>query len=391
MPVLEPSQAVRPAQSRGGIDPVVSERIAMIRFPLIIGVVLAHSLWGMDAKLGVAVPPSLEVLGTLFFDILPRGAVPAFTAIAGFLYFQNFDGSCSAYVRKNQVRIQTLLLPYVLWNVLVFVVFIFRCRYFGVGGGFSGSRVDLSAGGWHLVDAVLGWHSIPMTGQFWFVRNLIFLCALSPLIYVFMCRRSVGFVFCCINTALWLLGISGGQGHGILATIAYTTVFFCWGGYIAVHQIEVKALDRWWKWLFGVWIIISVATWFYFYSVHAGYIIESIPVRCVRLSGCLAVWSLFSQVRSFVSLKNILLALSGFSFFVFALHSPLIDVLLRAAYYFAKPLDVACYMTIEILVPLLVIGLSLAVGLALRSACPWFFAIISGHRGAMPGRISRSA
>ncbi|HNY38738.1 MAG TPA: hypothetical protein PKJ41_00020 [Bryobacteraceae bacterium] len=122
MPVVESPQPICRIQPRGGIDPVVSERIAMVRFPLIIGVVLVHIDWRLDALGNHMLPAWQNFIVMLLYDVLPRSAVPLFTFLAGYLYFQNFMGRMGDYLTKNSVRVRTLLMPYVIWNALALLM-----------------------------------------------------------------------------------------------------------------------------------------------------------------------------------------------------------------------------------------------------------------------------
>ena len=94
--------------------------IKSIRFPLIIGVILIHSV---IIKSDEAINMGYSILGystKLMCEILPQFCVPMFFAISGYLFFYNLDKfSTRQYLNKIKRRFHTLFIPYLFWNLVV--------------------------------------------------------------------------------------------------------------------------------------------------------------------------------------------------------------------------------------------------------------------------------
>ena len=115
-------------------------------------------------------------------------AVPFFFFISGFLFFYSSRGKIS-YRKKWEKRIYTLLFPYMVWNFVTIVLFFFLQTII-TEGYFSGDHkfvVDFSCidflrafwdcGHW------LGGDGTPILSVLWYVRNLIILSLLTPVMW----------------------------------------------------------------------------------------------------------------------------------------------------------------------------------------------------------------
>ena len=115
-------------------------------------------------------------------------AVPFFFFISGFLFFYSSRGKIS-YRKKWEKRIYTLLFPYMVWNFVTIVLFFFLQNII-TEGYFSGDHkfvVDFSCidflrafwdcGHW------LGGDGTPILSVLWYVRNLIILSLLTPVMW----------------------------------------------------------------------------------------------------------------------------------------------------------------------------------------------------------------
>lgn len=88
-----------------------------IKFILILGVVAAHSNVYADYDAPDA-PLGLNIV-EFFSDRLIKVCVPCFFILSGYLYFNNTTQFNKAtYLSKTRRRIHTLLIPYLLWNVI---------------------------------------------------------------------------------------------------------------------------------------------------------------------------------------------------------------------------------------------------------------------------------
>ena len=220
--------------------------------------------------------PGLTTAGGLVYEILPLGAVPLFTLISGYLYFRDYSGTKADYLRKNGARFRTLVLPYLIWNILVFGAFIIRGELGSIGYFRNQISVADHSGVLEYANQILGGDCAPSSTQFWFVRNLIVLCLLSPLAWLLI--RNGGFLACGLMGAAWLSGAITGAGHGLIATIGYSFFFFLLGGCIAQRAVDVCCLDRWWKELLLAWLGLACITCYYYISSGTRVPFDSAPI-----------------------------------------------------------------------------------------------------------------
>lgn len=162
-----------------------SKAITWIRFPLAVLVVYLHSrpeIIGAGANLENM--PILFNLTNLISGNITRIAVPAFFFISGYLFFLNMDRwNWKHYAEKLRRRVHTLVVPFLIWNLLVFALY-FCIQTFAPSLIHNeheliknyGIQEYLSAFGFNLYDK-------PICYQLWFVRDLIVLVLLSPLVY----------------------------------------------------------------------------------------------------------------------------------------------------------------------------------------------------------------
>ena len=108
------------------ISSLTSSTISALRFPLTVGVVFIHFNVLSDnlAVRGTGnaehFPTWLVCMFNLFSEVLPRIAVPLFFIISGYLFFRS-GFMIRTYTDKLRRRVRTLLVPYILWNLLYLI------------------------------------------------------------------------------------------------------------------------------------------------------------------------------------------------------------------------------------------------------------------------------
>ena len=164
----------------------ISMAITRLRVPLIIGVVLIHSnvpevlnvwhnsttgtpLWAASAIDSISLLLNRTVTSVFFF-------------ISGFLFFLNTNGfSFSQYKEKLRRRVTTLLVPYLLWNVIFFFLHSAKTLFAAVA---SGGATDLMALLLRFPTAFWNYDDFcPADLPLWFVRDLMVVVLFAPLIH----------------------------------------------------------------------------------------------------------------------------------------------------------------------------------------------------------------
>jgi fucose 4-O-acetylase-like acetyltransferase len=101
-------------------NPVLSHSITELRFPLAVLVVLGHAnILSFPIK-GITSPFEIIQYPILFLSkILFEPAVPLFFVISGILFFWSVDQFKQVdYRKKIRKRFYTLLIPYLVWNLI---------------------------------------------------------------------------------------------------------------------------------------------------------------------------------------------------------------------------------------------------------------------------------
>lgn len=183
-----------------------SEIIDIIRFPLAILVVVIHFM-------GEPIPDEVKSYTYLWFlhsslpDILRLSiyaistfAVPTFFLISGYLFFNKESFDLDIYKNKIAARFYTLFIPYVVWNIIRMCYELgVVCAPYILKQDLGSVQAELSAFDWS------GMFISPVNGQMWFIRDLMVLCLITPILYSIIKR--IGFVVPAIFLAIEISGI----------------------------------------------------------------------------------------------------------------------------------------------------------------------------------------
>ena len=211
----------------------LSATISWLRFPLIFLIIMLHcySVQKMEGN------------HELYFKViypfalwLGETGVPGFFFISGFLFFL----SKKSYTEKLRSRFHTLFIPYVLWNLLLLLLYIIAYA-FGHPQDINGkniveySFIDYLRLFWDRGSYDNG-NFVPILCPLWYIRNLIIMSILSPLLYYLI--RYVRDLFLIIVAVWWMT-----TPHN--AFISQTILFFSLGAYFAIfNKNPLEAVDR---------------------------------------------------------------------------------------------------------------------------------------------------
>jgi len=200
--------------------------ISLLRFPLIIGVVFIHSI-----ELPSGNYPIYDFFFNIFKNCLCGVCVPLFFFFSGYLFFANVE-TLSLKIIKDKYgrRIKSLLIPYVFWNLFYIAIIAFGQLF--APSLFSGafkSVVDFSLRDWLcLFYCALGTDK-PVAYQLWFLRDLMCVTLIAPLIY-WLCKR-LSFWWLLFPFALNVIGVPSVSGFSFSAIS-----FFSAGSYFGINK-----------------------------------------------------------------------------------------------------------------------------------------------------------
>lgn len=223
-----------------------------------------------------------------------------FLLISGYLFFpsKNNRFDKDAYIYKLQRRVKSLLVPYLLWNLLAYILYV-------IDHGFN--IVDFLKSFW-VIDIPGRGGSSPLDGPLWYVRNLMILMVASPCIYLISKHK----VLILLLLLLWLIGLPP-FNKGML--IALT--FFSLGGLLRYESFSVNKIH-------GVWFyVIFVISLFSLPFINSD--IFPYMQRIMILTGMLVLLSLVKKIPE--SDNKVYQNLASATFFIYCCHDILLNYL----------------------------------------------------------------
>jgi surface polysaccharide O-acyltransferase-like enzyme len=362
-----------------------SNVIAFLRFPLIVGVVFIHNtsttIIMPDMEFGnVENLPIFDMCSTLFSQILGRVAVPLFFFISGFLFFRNIDGFTKQdYLKKLKGRGKTLLIPYLFWNITAIFIPIIARNIPALAAWFS-TTVEYNLQ--YLLKSVESmWGTMndektmtyPIAYQFWFIRDLMVVVILTPVIH--FCIKKTKIYGVLLLGVLWFFGwwFSVAGMHGLSITAIF---FFTAGAYFGSNKLNIidimGKVQRLSYVLYPLLVIADLLT--KNYDVNSFIHKTGIIVGMVFWVNVVASLLRTGKIR-----VNRFLVSSPF--FLFAIHDPILLSKIRKVLYvtFNPQSDLVITMIYFLLV-IIVVFIALGLYYILKRFMPRFTAIITGGR-----------
>jgi fucose 4-O-acetylase-like acetyltransferase len=339
-----------PGAAKTVVDAAASIRMRLLRFPLAVLVVFAHAsdteVRLRDSKLGVA---DLGFLAELFKDVLSGGlartSVPVSLLLAGYLLAVSFGAGYASYIDKLRSKARTLLVPLLFWNVLVLAVYALVQTTPITASMMSGrSSAVLDFGLFEVIAAVLGIGRAPIAFQFWFIRDLIILTVLSPLLLQLI--RLAPWLVMVTLFALWMTEL-----WPFALPSCRAALFFCAGLLVGDKGWDLFKLDPYAKPIVVSFALILIASaWPSSTPLQRNLHLIAVTLGVPALL-CLSGW-----VLKYRPLSQALMRLSATSFFVFAAHEPLMTIVRKLAFVSLEPISATRAALLYLLVPVLVIA-----------------------------------
>jgi len=318
-------------------DALLSKTISFLRFPLTVGVVFIHfnlseGLTIHGAKFGADNPDWYFYFINFFSEVLGSICVPLFFMISGFLFFYRKEFSGEVYMEKLKSRAKTLLTPYLLWNTIAIVwtlkrllpylssyfyqpmeirislMRILNTYFYSVhnNGIFVGPTFDVSG-------------AYPIDGPLWYVRELMLMVILSPVIF-WLIKRTNGW-FVAIAGIVWYFSPVTIPEDNYFHWFLKALFFFSWGAFYSIGKRSIILEFRKYKFLPVIYIMVAIA---------------DTLTKAMDYNSFILYAGIILGVVSFVTVASYLLetgrvrvndTLANSSFFIFALHQMfIIDV-----------------------------------------------------------------
>lgn len=361
----------------------MSEIIRFLRFPLAVLIVLLHARFQSGAIGDVSFSysrnqyPIYYSLSNIMSDYICQIAVPLFFLLSGYLFFFNVSSfSWDIYKSKLRRRVHSLLIPYLFWNSLILLFYIFIQTLFpGLTSGVNKFITSYTLSDWfHAYWDINGG---PICLQFWFIRDLMVISLLTPILYFLINKFSYFSVF--FIGLLWFLGYY----TQITAIEIRPLFFFSLGALFTIKRFDLlKLCNRLAIPCALIGLAVMILELLYYNAYYVDWFVRylgkfdrigilSLMVVCIAGTS----WLLKNRV---VSINKFLLESN---FFIFAYHGVTLAFISKIILkYFAPQTDFQALLTYAF-IPTLTIFLGLFIFALLQRYFPRFTKVIIGARG----------
>lgn len=226
------------------LDRNISNMLTALRLPLAFLIVAGHAniLISPIMKSDVMIQYDYTIIKYyihLISQVLFTPAVPLFFIISGFLFFYGLDSfDLIRFWGKLQKRIITLLIPYLIWNVIYWIEPIMSMFM-------KGKEIDflwLIESLWVMPNQLPLIKSMSLTTPadppLWFVRDLMVCMISSPLIYRLMRIKCIGLFSLIVFGLMWYLGEFQYPFPGISICSLF---FFSFGCFLAINRVNISS------------------------------------------------------------------------------------------------------------------------------------------------------
>jgi succinoglycan biosynthesis protein ExoH len=329
----------------------VSQRIAMLRFLMIFGIVLLHA--PPYVPLAEVANTPFDLLKAFFQHAVFRTTVPVLTFISGYLLFRSALDRTP--VKLWQKKFRTIVVPFLVFNLGLLAAAL--TLHYAWGIRLSSNVVPMDGKAW--LDAAFALTEAPINYPLKFLRDLCALMIVAPLLG-YLLRRSPW-----LGLALVALVYQFDLDRDFVLRNEMWPVFYC-GGLAAVRNWNMRALDRHAPLCLALFLgICACIVWF---RLH--------DTRLLRLVAPVLIWPAASLLVP-TAFGRWMARMSKYSFFIFVTHAPLLLVSMLVYTRFAAYVPYPVYWVLAPVVTsaLLVFAFRLAMWTA-----PSLFSIVVGSR-----------
>lgn len=247
-------------------DELQSKTINYLRFPLILLVVIAHynvaerGFTYHGVEYCIDRPDWFLWLTNLISEIMPKIIVPIFFIISGYLFFFRGDFNGHVYRQKLRKRVRTLLIPYILWNLIPILLHVLYLLPFAFHQTVSEEIHLTPVRLFHTFFANYPNEGIfvmpgldtsgssgfpyPINLPMWYVRELMVMVLLSPVVFwlIKITGKWIVILLGIIYYFYYPLVMPEGSWGVLMSQAAF---FFSCGAYCGIRRINfVAALKR---------------------------------------------------------------------------------------------------------------------------------------------------
>lgn len=342
----------------------LSKKLTFFSFWLMVGVVYIHSV--------ILKTDSLSGLIQNFISHqLLQFCVPLFFIISGYLFFISENDKSVDYVKKWRKRTKTLLLPYIIWSLGIFLIVYIMQSLPLVGNFFPQKFRDMTAYE-KLMNALIYPYNYPL----WFLRELILYILVTPIVYFLLRKLDMLVLIAVFISGLFLESYIK---YHIKIFQVYPFFYFVLGCYLGIKKNTLSFNPKSLYIAGLLYIAVNLLVFFTELGSIQIFAVESyefIFLKNVKnLLGCLFFWNLYDRFSGADQRIN---RLYKYSFFIFAMHGIPATILTKAV---AKIINNNVVVTtLYFLNPVIIIGLCIITAFLIHKYLPRFYNLVTGGR-----------
>lgn len=345
------------------ISTYCSRKVAVLNTVAILLVLLLHSYY-MEAVNYSAARCAQLFTGT---SGLSGVAVPLFYFMSGLLFFKSVADMRDC-VKGIQKRVRTLLVPYILWNI-IFVGWYVVLHYTPRVSQFVNSDMLSHFSIAHPLESIEYLLIEPAGFQLWFLRDLMVYVAFTPLLWILLKRYPW-------LTLAGLFLIFGG--------IARCGVTYFALGCIISLDYSLEDFSRWLNkpvvFVCGLLFLANAVM----ATISECNALTSNPYwqQAVNTAGILTVWAVYDVVNTkekHGKLSDIFLFVSKYSFFIYLFHEPAFNIIKKLSLKIVGVSDLSL-IVLYMVNPIVMAGIALLIGIIIKRFSPMIYSILVGGR-----------
>lgn len=337
----------------------LSSKITILNTILILMVVFIHSAYEEADEYIIA-----SWIQRFIGQGVCRIANCMFFLISGYLLVRSVTSIKSLFFKQHR-RIRTLVIPYVLWNI-IFILWYVILNEIPIISSHINNSIIASFKDKNLIDTISIIFFKPAAFQLWFLRDLIFMTIISPIIYLltkFNVYISILLCLLCICIYSWI-------------------TYFWIGMIIAVSNIDIEKRVK-----TVPYVIFSSILFLFSCIIIASFNIEytHTAIRYMmficNLMGIYSIWRIYDAITNYnVYLdRGIWKYICGFSFFIYCFHEPTFNILKKSTLIMFGVNEYS--LIISYLVnPLIMFFISIILAKLIQNLIPRFYMVLTGGR-----------
>jgi surface polysaccharide O-acyltransferase-like enzyme len=354
--------------SESSINSYISTKISIVTFLCIIMVVVLHS-YNLEVHFGAGTIYNSQTHTRFLEEFISNGlcrlAVPFLFCISGFLFFKSENYRLNLYSKQVKRRIQTLFIPYLIWAIWG-IVFYYILQSFPESSEFFTKDNIRSFTIYDYLDKML---MNPIPYQLWFIRDLMIIVVVAPLLYITI--KFLNIIPVLLVFGLWLFNVN------TVLIVNEGLFFFTVGAFIALKNIRLPSIPNI---LMFILLLLYLSILFFKTALQETSQYNHYYKASI-LIGLPCIWFLYDKIFTKKRLQSLqfFLSINTYSFFIYLFHEPLLTIIKKGLMYMLSYFDYSTII-VYIITPLLVISTSIFIANVFKRHFPNFYKYIAGGR-----------